>query len=80
VSDLYDRARELGATHDAALEYEHDQSVALGLLDPEQPTEWAHLQHERAMSAEFTPIERRLIRGVLFPAPSPEERKTGGVL
>lgn len=36
-----------------------------GLLDPDQPTEYAHYRHIRAMRAEFTPIERQLIRAAL---------------
>ena len=33
-----------------------------GLLDPDQPTETAHRDHVRKMEAEFSPLERRLIR------------------
>ena len=33
-----------------------------GLLEPGQPTETAHIEHVRAMQAEFSPAERRLIR------------------
>lgn len=34
----------------------------LGLLDAEEPTETATRAHQEAMTAEFTPAERRLIR------------------
>ena len=33
-----------------------------GLLDPGQPTKLAHKKHEKAMTAEFTGLERRMIR------------------
>lgn len=37
----------------------------LGLLEPDQPTYFAHQDHIRQMEAEFTPLERRLIRNSL---------------
>lgn len=38
----------------------------LGLLDPDQPTEGAHRRYVEKMEADFTPVERRLIRAALF--------------
>lgn len=39
---------------------EHD-----GLLDPDQPTETAHLAYRARLFAEFTPLERAMIRSQL---------------
>ncbi len=38
-----------------------------GLLEPGQPTESAHVEHVRRMSAPFDTTERRLIRAALTP-------------
>ena len=38
----------------------------LGLLDPDQPTRWSHLQYQQRLHAEFTPSERALIRLALL--------------
>lgn len=37
-----------------------------GLLDPDQPTETATIDYQRRMRAEFTPIERQMIRWAIF--------------
>ena len=49
---------------DAALEcfIEDYMLRSLGLLDPDQPTRWSHLEYRRRMQADFTPTERSLIR------------------
>ncbi|HBO13353.1 MAG TPA: hypothetical protein DD491_11265 [Halieaceae bacterium] len=44
------------------------EAEAAGLIDPGQPTETAHRDHVRAMEAELSPLERRLIRRELFGA------------
>lgn len=36
-----------------------------GLLDPGQPTRWAHVQYNRALSADFSRRERAAIRTML---------------
>lgn len=41
-----------------------------GLLDPDQPTETAHVEYTRAMRREFTPLERQLIRQALGISPN----------
>ena len=38
-----------------------------GLLDNDEPTEVAHLAHTIESRAEFTPLERQMIRVLLIP-------------
>lgn len=42
----------------------------LGLRDPDQPSKTVTDEYNAAMSAEFTPAERRLIRVVLGITPN----------
>lgn len=44
------------------LKRKHDFLVENGLLEPDEPTEWAHKQHIDKMQAEFAPVERHMIR------------------
>jgi len=57
-------------TYPQTMKREHESLVAAGLLDPDQPTPYSH--HLRLQQAErdFSPEERRLIRGYLFPDPT----------
>jgi hypothetical protein len=47
------------------LAFEDVRLRELGLLDPDQPTRWVHLQERERLTAEFTPTERALIRDAL---------------
>jgi hypothetical protein len=47
------------------LAFEDARLRELGLLDHDQPTRWAHLQERERLTAEFTPMERALIRDAL---------------
>ena len=37
----------------------------LGVIDPDQPTVFSHLDYVRRMESDFTPQERRMIRALL---------------
>jgi len=53
------------SNHPEVMRLEHEHLIKAGLLDPDEPTRWSHLQHQRRMQAEFTPIERQMIRTIL---------------
>jgi hypothetical protein len=61
----YKPARDLTDAETWELARESMDAEAFGLLDPGQPTPWAHYKYLRRMEADFTPMERRLIRSAL---------------
>jgi len=58
-------ARMLTQDQHDELAFEDVRLRELGLLDPDQPTPWAHLQERERLTAEFTSMERALIRDAL---------------
>ena len=48
---------------------EEKSLIANGLLEPGQPTRAAHRRYVEKMQAEFTPLERQVIRATVFGGP-----------
>lgn len=44
------------------LRAQHQRLDDKGLLDPDQPTAYSHAAHVAEREAEFTPLERRMLR------------------
>jgi hypothetical protein len=55
------------STDPAVMVQEQQHLVENGLLDPDQPTPWAHYQWLQNASRDFTPEERMVIRSNFLP-------------
>lgn len=56
------------SSRDARLDAEIEEWTLreVGLIEPDQPTAISHARYVERMEAEFTPIERRIIRAMVL--------------